>query len=332
MGEQNYFFIKLRNDFFEMEEIAALEDLLEEENESSSFKYLIIIFYQKLILKSLENKGFIIFDEKITPQELKKKLKYRSGNGLSYDLKVIDLSVRLLEKLKLLVIEENVLKLNKVKRFINSSKEDAQDKLSQELKNKAEIERFKDLQDNKNLSDSAKLEIAYHERLENEYLPLLAVYHYCSLKESRNYIPIFDELFDLGVSLENISKALNILVRRVSFEDFRRKVEPFDYLSKTLWKIIKNELSEQAQSYDLLLNVLSNQFLLNSHSEQVRFSSMLNDFVNPDRTSSQVASVALKIVSSGTIKRDNNYDLDSFIRMFKYHLNEFFKQKEEVKA
>lgn len=326
MEEQNYFFIKMRNDFFEMEEIEAIEDALEEMNEDLSYKYLIIIFYQKLILKSLESKGYIVCEEKITPQILKKILKFRSGHGLQFDLKIIDLSVRIFENLKILEIEENVLHLKKTKRFIASSKENAEDKLTQKLKTKAEIEKFKQIQENKNLSDTEREELAYHERLENEYLPLLAVFHYCSLKEARDFIGVFDDLFDSGVSLDNISEALNILVRRVSFDDFRKKENKFDYLNKTLWNIIKNELSESSRNYDLLINVLNRSFMITKHSEQVRLIAMLNSFVTPERTSKEVASIALKIVSGGEIKRDNNYDLDSFIRMFKYHLNDFFKE------
>lgn len=63
--ERNLFFIKLSNNFYESDDLTALDDLIIEKELNPAYRYLAIVLYQKLLIKSLEYKHIITYLTKI---------------------------------------------------------------------------------------------------------------------------------------------------------------------------------------------------------------------------------------------------------------------------
>ena len=127
--ERNLFFIKLSNNFYESDDLTALDDLIIEKELNPAYRYLAIVLYQKLLIKSLEYKGLITSDELLTASNIKKILKFRSGNGLEFDVKLINEVIPLFEELNLLTRQDKFIYMNKIKSFTSTSEDDYLEKI-----------------------------------------------------------------------------------------------------------------------------------------------------------------------------------------------------------
>lgn len=322
--ERNLFFIKLNNNFFENDDITALDDLLIEKELNPSYRYLIVVLYQKLLMKSLAFNGLITSEEKITPTNLKKLLKFRSGNGFDYDVKFINEVLPLFEELNLITIKDKFLYIHKLRKFTSTSEDDYIEKISNETRAKSVI---KEITFSKNVEKSGlnEKEYIFNYRLENEFIPLLAVKRYCNLEEARKFKHVFDQLFDFGQSTDDIGEALNIFVNRVSKDDFLQKKHPEDYLEKTLLNIIRGELKTGINDYDLFMAVFENytQSIMKM-SERIQLVKMLDSFIHGTITRKDIANKSLDLIGNGTIKL-KDISFDEFVSVLNVQLKEHFK-------
>ena len=322
--ERNLFFIKLSNNFYESDDLTALDDLIIEKELNPAYRYLAIVLYQKLLIKSLEYKGLISSDELLTASNIKKILKFRSGNGLEFDVKLINEVIPLFEELNLLTRQDKFIYMNKVKSFTSTSEDDYLEKIINNSRAKSIV---KEIHYTRTINSSGleHKEAIYNYRLENEFIPMLAVKNYCTLAEAKKYKYVFDELFDFGQSTDDIGEALKIFVQRVSKDDFLSKEHPEDYLSKTLLNIIRNDLKVGINDYDLLMAILENykQTKLKM-SERIQLIQMLDSLKNDNITRKDISKKSLDLIGSGTIQL-KDLSFDEFVSVLNVQLKEHFK-------
>lgn len=269
--DKRIFFIQLTETFFESEDLIVIEEVALQENLNCND---LIIFYLKLILKSLKNDGLIDFEKTMTPQMLKAKLRFRSSLNRLEDLKFVDKALILLEEIGLVKFDKNKLFVVKALDYAMNKLESSEKRLQKRRNNKKKIAQLL------NPNSSVDPDEEYEEIFKTKLMPGLLYSKYCSsIEEAKSFKEIFDDLYDYGATSDELIKALDFFIKRFKYDiDYHKIKDKKNYLLKTLWNNLRIDVRGNSEEYDSVMERLWDTGLAQNFSDLQEYTSMFKKF------------------------------------------------------
>lgn len=315
MEDKRIFFIQLKETFFESEDLIVLEEVALQENLNCND---LIIFYLKLILKSLQNDGLIEFDKTLTPQMLKAKLRFRSSLNRTEDLKFVDKALILLEEIGLVKFDNAKIFVIKALDYAMNKLESSEKRLEKRRNNKKKIAQL--LSNNQVDPDKE-----YEEIFKTKLMTGLLYCKYCSsIEEAKSYKEIFDDLYDYGATSNELIKSLDFFIKRFKYDiDYPKIKDKKNYLLKTLWNNLRIDVRGNNEEYDLVMERLWETGLAQNFSDLQEFISIFKRYEENGYPKDKIAKVARLTITKfiGNSYKDLNVILNSFYSKMNELLN-----------
>lgn len=304
--EQNgkrLFYIQLMENFFESEDMQLIADFaLEKEMDPSTFQFI----YLKLILKSLKNDGIIKSDYSIiSPQIIKAKIGFRTNRGYNEDIKTIDECIKSLKDAGLVLVSDKALFICKALELTMNKQEDSQKRFIERRKNKV-LEQELKLQSMNALDPVAKEELLLDSKISDEWIPGLLYCGYATRENQSDFVVTFNDLYDSSLTIDEISQAVKIFVKRSLDTDYTKIVDKKNYLYKTIRNIIIDEVRACSDIYDPLFKILQHRNVINGISDLKAINSVLLRFERLGFSKLDIRSASLNVFSNNLPPQDIN--------------------------
>ncbi len=153
--EKKLFFIQVPENYYTDPDQSLIEQLSIEKQLEPCF---VLTLYQKLILVSLRNDGFIYsYNGVITPLQLIGLTRFKTLNGLKKDMEFVDKAIQLLEELNLVTVQPDKIYMEKAVTLAMSKQEDSQRRLDAKKKNEFEFRKIKFIKSGHTPEEAEKL-------------------------------------------------------------------------------------------------------------------------------------------------------------------------------
>lgn len=324
MEQKKLFYIQLTNNFFKSENMLLIIDEAKARNLDVAHIELI---YIKLILASLANDGLIRSQNgELTPQKVKALIEYSTGNYRN-DLETINKSIELFEDLDLIIFDRkmNALFVKDSKLLTMSKTEDAQKKFIERRKNNELV----NLIQSQNLTEDQKEDFLLHQKIKDEFIPgILYCSYISSADDPEEYKKVFVDLNEDNFTINEITTALRIFIKRSLDVDYRHVQDKKNYLKVTLLNIIMNEVRILPDIYSPIIKEMIERSLI-EEEDGFNIMSIMKKYENKNYSKAEVYEASKIALAKASI--ESKKTKSQYINVFDRLLDDTLKSRDVSK-
>lgn len=299
ISDKRYFFIQMRENFFESEDILEIEDIAPEQ-----YKEIYVLLYIKLILKSLATDGILRkHTGPYTAKSLRILLQYKK-NGVEEDIKFIEKFIIDLSKIDLIrILKNQSLFLPRVRDMVLSKTENA-DRMK-EMRKAREIE---EALINATINSGDIEFLSFFEESFNN----LKLKGYFKEAERNNALVVFQKLFE-NYSIPEITLHLKEFLKRD--KDYSSIAERDQYLLSVLKGMILNSRTQAKRQQE---KEEEEKKELEEYIETHRYSDKeLSDFIKAIYDQENITEYTIEEFLEIQMPKQREFELDRLKNNFK---------------
>lgn len=326
MEQKKLFYFQMSVNFFKSESLLLIVDESKARNLDLAHIELI---YIKLILASLANNGLIKSSSgELTPQKIKALIEYTTGNYRD-DIETINKALTMFEELDLIIFNRKMqaLLVKDSKNLTMSKNEDSQRKFDERRKN-AEIVKMIQQQSLEKMQEEEKETFLLNEKINNEFLPGLLYCGYTNKSDIEDYKKVFEELTNENYTIDEITKAIRIFIKRSLDINIEKIEDKKNYLLKTLDNIIKNEVRSLPDIYTPIINEMLERKLI-EEDEAFEIIAIMKKFLSKYYSSAEIYEQSKLAINKASIT--SRATKLRYVNVFDKVLDELLKKQDLTK-